>query len=105
VPEPTGILSMIEAQGFWTSYSRGQFLKTAHLRANTLIPTLYTYAIDFKTQKSVNHVHVANNCLHQARQSGSTRATSLFWQPLKFSKTNCEYSSKTTVNEQKHSFV
>jgi hypothetical protein len=33
--------SVVEAQGFWTFYYRGQFLKTALLRAKVLIFILY----------------------------------------------------------------
>jgi hypothetical protein len=32
---------VVKAQGFWTSYYRGQFLKTALLRAEVLIFILY----------------------------------------------------------------
>jgi hypothetical protein len=35
------IKSVVEAQGFWTSYNKGQFLKTALLRAKVLIFILY----------------------------------------------------------------
>jgi len=33
--------SVVEEQGFWTSYIRGQFLKTALIRAKVLILILY----------------------------------------------------------------
>jgi hypothetical protein len=40
--KPSGILSMFEEEGFWNSCERSQFLKTAFLRANTLISIVYT---------------------------------------------------------------
>jgi len=33
--------SVVEAEGFWTSYKIGQFLKTALLRAKVLILNFY----------------------------------------------------------------
>jgi hypothetical protein len=54
-----GTSSVFDAQGVWTSYSRGQFMKTALLRANTLcIHKQYTAT----NKMSVSHACFANKC-------------------------------------------
>ena len=66
--KPRGILSMFEEEGFWNSYERSQFLKTAFLRA-LCIRNRYTS----RNKKSANRLSVANNCLQKACQSGDPR--------------------------------